>query len=400
VAGACDNTVLNGCNVGSSIPYSCTATNNWTWYCAGLNGGANSTTCSLAKPALTISLPTPINVDVGFSNTITTTVPTPADLNCQTISRVDFTSANPALATATSPDDFSPYTSTITGVAPGTTTVTARLYVNGDLTTVAATSDATVTVTVRSWWQVINGDIQSNGNLQSAVPENAYFNIPPTGWLLGYPGVVAYTLGYNFTPGTVSAKGWLANSSPANPKVFNYSYFANQIPSDVTPTVITDATTLTASRAAPYGYIWLIYNGTTPLNIPAVDFAARKVILLVPNADVNIAGNITLTNGSGFFMLITKGNITVGNGVGGGTTPNLEGIYETDGKFDTGTSATPLYIRGSVIANGTGGVNMTGRTFNTAFTPAAVTFEYAPDQIMLFPGKLGTRRMNWNEVAP
>ena len=124
--------------------------------------------------------------------------------------------------------------------------------------------------------------------------------------------------------------------------------------------------------------------------------------MLVPNAAVNIGGKINLTDGSGFFMVIAKGNIIVANTVGGtGTTPHMEGIYITDGAFNTYSAANatlPLRIRGSVVGNT--GVNMANRTYNTIATTPAIQFEYAPDQIWLFPGKLGARKIDWNEVAP
>jgi len=428
--GLCNNSVENGCTRGSPVPDPCTATPSWTWYCTGINGGANSPTCSLAKPAPTITLPiTTTTVVAGSTGTITATV---ANLNCQTVSRVTFTSAAPSIATVSSPDDTGPsYTSTIRGISPGNTTVTARLYKNGDLTTIAATSNASpISVTIPSWWQVLNSDIQTKGNILSHVPNVAgvYFNGPPTGWPTGYPGVVAYPSGYTatFTPGTVSSRGWLTASPWTNSKTFDYAYFANQIPVDIEPEFIYTpnpaANNLNTGGVFKYDYYWYRYDGSPgeiwttgiiatrnqDLNLLAQTIpAGRKVILLVNSANLNINGPINLTDGNGFLMVIvsktstnTKGNITIGNLVGGtGATPHLEGIYVADGIFNTGTSATlPLYIRGSVVGNG--GVTMTGRTYQTANTPAAVRFEYAPDQIWLFPGKLGTRRINWNEVAP
>ncbi|MCL4529450.1 MAG: hypothetical protein M1282_08560, partial [Chloroflexi bacterium] len=43
------------------------------------------------------------------------------------------------------------------------------------------------------------------------------------------------------------------------------------------------------------------------------------------SANFNINGNINLTKGQGFFLVIVRGNIAVAPGVGGGAGPNLEG---------------------------------------------------------------------------
>jgi len=51
----------------------------------------------------------------------------------------------------------------------------------------------------------------------------------------------------------------------------------------------------------------------------------EKVILLVDGANVNITGNITRNVGTGFFLLVTTGKITVSPAVGGGASPILRG---------------------------------------------------------------------------
>ena len=100
---------------------------------------------------------------------------------------------------------------------------------------------------------------------------------------------------------------------------------------------------------------------------------------------------------------VAKGNIIVDPTVGGGVGPNLEGIYVADSAFKTGGVTVgddiPLYIRGSVV--GYEGVTLQrdlGDVQN-GVSPAEL-LEYAPDQIMLFPSKLGFRKINWKEVAP
>jgi len=369
----------------------------------------------LARDTATVVVPTPTitlspnakNVIIGqtITNAFTASTTGPAP------NHVVFTPATGGYFTVNPTTDTpsNGFKTSVTGVRLGTNIlITARSYYTNNNTVLLASDTATVTVSSPSWWQVLNSDIQTKGSLTSSVPAvaNAYFSALTSGWI--GPGVVAYPPGYtaNIPTGKVSVKGWLANSSATNPKTFNYAYFAGQIPADVIPTVIATrtpaATVFTSGGTLKYGYYWYIYNGNAAaaqtLTIPTVNLGTRRIILLVPNARVTIGGNINLNDGAGFFMITAKNNITVANSIGGtGTTPHLEGIYITDGTFNAGTAATPLYIRGSVVGNTA--VTMTGRTYNAVAAPA-IRYQYAPDQIWLFPGKLGARKINWNEVAP
>lgn len=284
--------------------------------------------------------------------------------------------------------------------------------------TVQTQSCNTQSCVIPAWWQVKDADIAANGNLQSTIPTSQFFDLPGDG---GYPGVPAYSGTSNLTLLNVSAKGWLANSTEANAKIFNYQYFANQVPANTTINTISNPsigqTELTGGQAdASTGYYWYKYdgstNGHTPLTISSpVNVGSHKVILLVYSANLDINSDINLTKGQGFFMTIVGtdatgngGNITVGTGVGGGGAANLEGMYIADGTFSDGTlqpgsNDSQLRVRGNVVAYGSvslqrdlGGI--------TNFTTPAEYFEYAPDQMMLFPSKLGYRKISWKEVAP
>ncbi len=218
--------------------------------------------------------------------------------------------------------------------------------------------------TAPAWWQVKDGDISANGDLVSKVPGGNYFGLTGGG---GYPGVPAYSGSTNLTGANVSQVGWLAQSSNPNARIFDYKYFANQIPKDTVIDNLSlntlDQTAINANTTPSYGYYWYRFDGRVSnldLNLNSnLNIGAKKVILLINSADFNIKGNINLTKGSGFFMVITgkdanggKGNIAVDPGVGGGAGPNLEGIYEADGQFKTGVSALELKVRGSVAAYG------------------------------------------------
>ena len=371
---------------------------------------------TVRTPSATVTFsPSPFAVNVGSTATLRATV-TPVNGTVKTANGVTF-SRNNAKITLGTPVKVSAnvYTVQVTGRAVGTSRVTATVYFNG-ITTPITSAASTVIVSALPWWQVVDSDIQTKGDLRSSIPTGSKFNIPrPVGAWAGYPGVVAYpipppTYTATFTPGTVSSTGWLANSSATNSKVFNYAYFNGQIPADVTPTTVTSANianALTTSTTVfnKYGYYWLKFPTTGTLTIPAVNIGTRRVILLAPNANINFTGDVTLNDGVGFFMVIagktgaanTYGNITATAKVASDT--NLEGIYVADGTFYVGTSATwRLIVRGSVVGNGGG--NLAGRTYKAGAANPAIRFEYAPDQIMLFPGKLGARKIDWNEVAP
>jgi len=254
------------------------------------------------------------------------------------------------------------------------------------------------------WWQVKDSDVQSAGDLLSNVPTGSYFGTLGTG---GYPGVPAYGGSTGLTGANVSSVGWLVNSSVTNPKTYNYDYFANQIPDEITAVMNSinpaDVAASLTSGGTPdaNGYYWYKYDGATngALSIPAVDFGTRKIILMVDNADLNITGNIDLTVGQGLFVVIVKGNISVDPGVGGGGNHNLAGLYFADGTFSDGVGSSQLWVRGSVVANG--GISMQ-RDLGLAddMTTPSELFVYAPDQILLFPKVFGARRISWKEVAP
>ena len=324
------------------------------------------------------------------------------------IEGTEFVSADTAVVTVDpAADSTHPYQTNVTPVGLGSTTITSDVYF---INHVLACSN-TVTVNVNNpdpWWQVKDSDVSSAGDLITKVPflGGLFFGLAGSG---GYPGVSTYGENTDLTASNVSQIGWMAKSS--NPslssKHYDYSFIARQIPSDVVQTNITGSIENGAAFSAPttyYGYEWYKYTGPTDLNINGnIDIGDRKIVLMVEGADVYINGNINLTDGVGFFGMFVYGDIFVNPAVGGGAAANIEGIYLSDGNFSTGTGGlendSQLYIRGSVASYG--GLNLQrnlGEALNTE-NPAEV-FEFAPDQILLFPAKLGYRRINWKEVAP
>jgi hypothetical protein len=176
-----------------------------------------------------------------------------------------------------------------------------------------------------------------------------------------------------------------------------------------------DGSTLTSGNPDSTGnYYWFKYDGSgnsnTPLTITGAAIGSKKVILLVDNADLDITGNITLGSG-GFFMVIVGkdpnsgngGNIVVDKEVGGGGSPNLEGLYIADGTFSDGTQSpgadVSLYFKGSLVANG-GFTLQRDLGSSAANADPAEFFEYDPTQILEYNKVLGSRTMSWKEVAP
>lgn len=274
------------------------------------------------------------------------------------------------------------------------------------------------------WWQVKDGDVESNGDLNSAPPlpqPPNFFDLKGPG---GFPGIPTYNGTLSGIDSTnVSETKWLAASSITNPKIYNYQFFINQVPTSILSTfntiaagddVAADLTNPGATHDSNSDfYYWYKYdgnaNGHQALTIPAVDIGDRKVIVFVDSADVNITGNIALNDGVGFFLLIVGqdaagngGSINVATSVGGGAA-NLEGLYIGDDSFADGTlkpggDDVKLHVRGSVVAYRSVALQ---RDLGAAdVTDPAELFEYAPDQIMLFPKALSVRKINWKEIAP
>ena len=282
----------------------------------------------------------------------------------------------------------------------------------------ACTDTSTVTVTASAvadpWWQVMDGDVISKGDLVTNVIGALRFLLPGDG---GYPGLSWY--GGNgtsdLTTTTVSDEGWLSQSNFASNRVFNSAYFFDATPSGTiinrfSDSSISDGDIETGGNLDTSGYRYYAYNGNdfggAPLTIDDADgvrIGTRKIIIFVENADVNINKTINLTDNSGFFLIVTTGNINIDPGVGDETTePDLEGIYIADGRVNTGTGGLSndvrLFIRGTVVAGGRINLERNRGTDNTTLPSEYI--EYAIDQELLFPKDLSYTPMKWQEVAP
>ena len=256
----------------------------------------------------------------------------------------------------------------------------------------STTSSAVWSFTINSgpWWQVKDGDVTTNNDIVSAVPTTNYFGIVGTG---GFPGVPVYGTTFNLssTQNLISATRWNVNTTTTQSRIFNYAFFDNLIPDDVN---FNNVSTL-VSGGTPYtdGYEWYTASGDVSTS-GDINIGSRKVILFVENGDLNINGRINVDDGIGFFGSFVDGNIEIAGTVTGA--PSIEGIYLADNIFVTGAGTSQLHVRGSVTSFG--GTNLQRNLTNNA-NPAEL-FEFAPDQMLLFPEKLMFRRTKWTEVAP
>lgn len=237
------------------------------------------------------------------------------------------------------------------------------------------------------WFQIKDGDVTANGSISSNVPTGAYFNLDGSG---GFPGVPVFSTGLSYSPGLLSSKNWSANTSTTQGRIFDYTYFKNLIPDSIVPT--TDPSFIPTAGYVADGYEWFKINGNLTLN--SVNFGSRKVILFVENGSLTINGNLNVTDGVGFFGAFVDGDINVKSIVTGATA--LEGIYLSDGVFTSEVAATQLHVRGSVATFA--GASLLRNLVDDS--TASELFEYAPDQILLFPKKLAYRRTKWSEIAP
>ena len=407
-----DGTVCTGCN---EQRYDC-------WI-----GGTPTPTPSGGTPTPTPSpsctvdlLPSTASTSIGSGVTLTASVA----IGSGTVDQVNFISSDTGIVTVNpASDSTAVYSTQATGVSNGSTTVAADVVMGGS---VRCTDSSTVDVTVPGpWWQVGDADVTSGGDIVSPIPGtctlpvcNPVFNLQGTG---GFPGVSVYdgaTADFQAGSGTgtvaESPYSWLVNTSYSSSKIYDYSFFERQIPSDVTFTEIASPTynggDFNSGGSPARGYVWYHFDGATLGDMTISGnvnlTGSRRVVLLVDGADLYITGRINVQSpGNGYFMVVVgkdtsglKGNIIVDPSVSHPTAPGIEGVYLAEGEFRTGAGTNRLYVRGAV-ASYDGIVLERDLEGNNDDTPAEY-FEYAPDIIATFPQVFTSRRMRWKEIAP
>jgi hypothetical protein len=268
--------------------------------------------------------------------------------------------------------------------------------------------------------------VDSTGcDIQSLIPSTAtnthliFSDYSPLG-----EGALVYDGTYALQNGTVSTNGWNVNSSQSEEGI-NFDFFYNKkLPQDVR-NKLNNITTSNLDQTyldnianggdnTVRGFNVWYYDGTTlgDLNLNGnLNFTTSgvKVILLVNNAGLNIKGKITYASGvkgKVFFMALVKGDITVDAGVGGSVaTPDLEGVFYTDGEFHTGSkydqaggiNDDQLHIRGVIVAKS---LDLKRNLGTGNSTKPGEIFEFAPDQVLHFPSFFSLRTIAWSEIAP
>lgn len=348
-------------------------------------------------PSATINLtPNPLVLSVGQTGVITADITTQ---NGGVIQDVRFTSSNPSVATSTSPDVSSPYTSDIVAISTGTTTITgtATLTTGETFTDTAVVNVANLT----AWWRVINGDVVTNGNVESFSPSDFMLDTPS-----GNPissGVLVFGGSADFDPGPGSGQAavtpnWNSNTT-YNAAPYDWSLIQNLLPSTTVKNIIGPGSysgNLNGGTLSPDGFNYCVSNG--PLTLNSAQNINTKTILIV-DGDLTINERVNIANPSNdFFMAIVNGDIIVSPTLSGPPTPQLQGLFLSQGSFNTGAGVNPLLIEGSVA--GLGGVNL-GRDLgaNNANTPGE-EFLYDPRLFLNYPESLLKDSIIWREIAP
>ena len=254
-----------------------------------------------------------------------------------------------------------------------------------------------------SWWQVGGGDVVAKESINNHIPDPATCGSNCSSLLIKQnPGIAIFgdnlVLNSPLNGQKVSEPNWQANSSVSNS--YSYSSFRNKV--DLTEPKISasavDCPYLTTPTNGTDKDGYLIFERVGSLDISggaACNLADNKIILFV-DGNLTIKTPIYLTKGTGFFMAIVNGNITVDPSVGAGA-PDLEGLFFANNLFYTGSATTRLTVRGSIVA--LGGVSHQRSVSNNNLNPAEL-FEFAPDLMFNFPAFLGDKNIVWQEVAP
>ncbi|KKR10803.1 MAG: hypothetical protein UT39_C0015G0016 [Candidatus Woesebacteria bacterium GW2011_GWA1_39_21] len=410
---------------GTSYTYNAVPGHSFNWQvqaiydnpCTGVAmwSAASSTHVDVPEcPSCTI-LMGPVNIP-GVGASVTQGVTVVSQMN-GTISRINFILSSPiAHITSTNPDTASPFTVTVMGDAVGSgATMNAVATMNDNIH--QCSTSAAVTVSSSPWFQVSGGNAIVKGGLTSTIPpaSSAYdinFIRDPVALLI-YLGTL------DLGSGTVSSVGVSANTTIINKSAASFDLFYNKkLPQDVksgmtTLTSNSMAMTSLSSCNLVRGYHVCSYDGTTTgdLTLTGNYSIANgvRVILFVNNANVTIAGTIRpATRGRSSFLLISKGNITIDPSVGGllsDNTPDLEGVFYTDGVFSSGHNTIAydnnLHVRGSVSANSFSLIrNLSPVNVEVNSQYPAEYFEYGTEQVLAFPPFLMLRATSTNEVSP
>jgi hypothetical protein len=414
-AGVGTGCVIDDENVGTGVTnYNVTGLAQGTVYYYMVEAYKDSGCSSFSTTYSAISscdvAPNNMTIKVGSTQSLVTSVNSSVR-----ITSVDYSASSGFVLLSPTNTSSYPYSTNVTGVSVGSGTVTSTVNNTTSAGACVATSDITVNPQ-GPWWQVIDGDVTAGnvatkGDLITDVPDGKLFDVIGLG---GYAGVPSYNGTTDLTASNVSVDHWFTDSSDASGKTYGSAFFMNAVPSEVATAITTigvqsvSGSTFASGGTAVDDIYWYQYDGTSlgdlTINSP-VDLGDRKVVLFVKNANLIIDGSINYTHGSGLFMAVVTGNISVGLAVGdgGGVPADLEGVYVADGQFITDSTSLAndkqLWIRGVVAAYGGFSLQRDLGPSKDGTTPSEV-FEFAPELDLMFPSKLAAYVINWREVAP
>lgn len=259
------------------------------------------------------------------------------------------------------------------------------------------------TCSATAWWQVRGSDIVSQGNIQSRIPASCVGPVCISRLIASSVsgsndgGVLLRGNVLDIGAGSVSANNWDAEISLLGRQP-RYADFVTLIPSSVTvsdPGANPSSSAITSPPGSSLsgGYYWLRRSGDVRISQPVVIPSGTRVILFVDGV-ANIDEDISFANiDNSFFMIVAR------NGIRVGTNPDtIQGIFYTEGGFDSGTGSNPLAVTGSTTA--LGGVSL-GRDLGVANrTSPAEVFTLSPELLLNYPQTLTFKRPLWQEVAP
>jgi len=233
-----------------------------------------------------------------------------------------------------------------------------------------------------SWFQTTGGDIQSQGDITSIIPDCAaseYLSKKGEG---GSPGVVGYYDGLSIgTVGEVSETRWQAETR-YNGGDMKFDYLKNRLKVDTTK-VLPGSDIPTVS-----GTYYLDSEMSLNLNGGAIP-NGRKIVIFV-TSNVTVTGNITVASG-GFFALISRGNITFDDAV-----TQADGFYLSDEVITVAAGISPFSGQGSFI--GWEGISFLRDLIDNC-SPAEAFIE-RPDFFINAPDEFKLTNSYFKEIEP
>ena len=236
----------------------------------------------------------------------------------------------------------------------------------------------------------------ANGSVDVAIPSSAVGGANLIQKLFNYAGAVIYR-GSQFILGagvpSQSPFNWKSDDSPARN---NYppSYY-DEFLAKVTP----DKNLNSGFQPLEGSGNYVSTLADLTINDPWDIADGEHYIIFIPGK-LTINAKINVDQG-GFIAFITKGGITVDDDLGdppvAAPTGDIEGIYITDGTFDTGAGPNQIVFEGSVLARTT---NLQRSLGSSNDSYPAEKFIYRPDFLFTAPQSMMDSMQVWQEVAP